>query len=88
MSAELGSVYGAIALMTDLFRELLAIILLYLLGQQFSRECIAAGGATTLDSTLPIVKQTCSSEQLSTALVSGLILTLLAPILMTLFLSL
>ncbi|MCL1125086.1 lysine exporter LysO family protein [Shewanella surugensis] len=87
VSAELGPAFGAIALMTDLFRELLAIILLYLFGREFSRECIAAGGATTLDSTLPIVKQTCSSDNLLTALVSGLLLTLLAPILMTFFLS-
>lgn len=87
VSGELGPALGATALMTDLFRELLAIMLLYLFGKQFARECIAAGGATTLDSTLPIVKQTCSSDNIPTALVSGLLLTLLAPILMTFFLS-
>jgi len=87
VSSKLGAVYGTVALLTDLFRELLAILLLYLLGHKFSRECIGAGAATTLDSTLPIIKQTCSSDNIPTALVSGFILTLLAPVLITFLLS-
>jgi len=87
VSSKLGAVYGTVALLTDLFRELLAILLLYLFGHRFSRECIGAGAATTLDTTLPIIKQTCSSDNIPTALVSGFILTLFAPVLITFLLS-
>lgn len=87
VSSKIGATYGAIALLTDLFRELLAIILMYIFGHSFAKECIGAGGATSLDSTLPIIKQTCSKDAIPIALVSGLLLTLLAPVLITFFLS-
>lgn len=87
VSSKLGAVYGSVALLTDLFRELLAILLLYVFGHRFSRECIGAGAATTLDTTLPIIRQTCSSDNIPIALVSGFILTLLAPVLITFLLS-
>ncbi|WP_137297605.1 lysine exporter LysO family protein [Psychromonas sp. SP041] len=87
VSSKIGSTYGAIALMTDLFRELFAIILMYIFGRSFAKECVGAAGATSLDSTLPIIKQTCSQETIPIALMSGLLLTLLAPILITFFLS-
>jgi uncharacterized membrane protein YbjE (DUF340 family) len=87
VSSKLGASYGAIALMTDLFRELIAIVLLYTSGTRFSRACIGASGATALDSTLPIIKQTCAPASFPIALVSGFILTLLAPFLISFFLS-
>lgn len=87
VSSKIGAAYGAIALMTDLFRELLAIILMYMFGHSFAKECIGAGGATSLDSTLPIIKQTCSKDAIPIALGSGFLLTLLAPVLITFFLS-
>ena len=86
VAGYLGNTYGTIALLTDLFRELLAIVLLYSPGARFSESCIGASGATALDSTLPIIKQTCRAADIPTALVSGLILTLIAPFLITLFL--
>ncbi|WP_019613816.1 lysine exporter LysO family protein [Psychromonas ossibalaenae] len=87
VSSKLGAVYGTVALLTDLFRELLAILLLYLFGHKYARECIGAGGATSLDTTLPIIKQRCESDLIPIALVSGFILTLIAPVLMTFLLS-
>ncbi|WP_051303436.1 lysine exporter LysO family protein [Psychromonas aquimarina] len=87
VSSKLGAVYGTAALLTDLFRELLAILLLYLFGYKYARECIGAGGATSLDTTLPIIKQRCESDHIPAALVSGFILTLIAPLLMTFLLS-
>lgn len=84
---HLGDAYGTIALLTDLFRELIAIVLLYSMGMRYSRACIGASGATALDSTLPIIKQTCNAAEVPTALVSGFILTLLAPFLISFFLA-
>ena len=82
-----GELYGAIALLVDLGRELISIVLLYLLGGILPRVGIAAAGATALDSTLPIVRQTCSNDMLPVALLSGFILTLLAPVFITFFLT-
>jgi uncharacterized membrane protein YbjE (DUF340 family) len=82
-----GEAFGVIALLTDLFREFLAIALMYSLGSRYAEQCIAAGGATSLDSTLPIIKQTCHATCVPLALVSGFLLTLAAPFLMSLFLT-
>ncbi len=87
VGSYLGQAYGSIAFLTDLFRELIAILLLYSLGGRFPQACIGAGGATSLDSTLPIIRQTCHASSLPAALVSGFILTMLAPFLITLWLS-
>ncbi|AJK45198.1 lysine exporter LysO family protein [Burkholderia plantarii] len=86
VASRLGDLYGTVALLTDLFRELLAVVLLYSLGARFSSPCIGASGATALDSTLPIIKQTCEPHDIPTAMISGLILSLAAPFLISLFL--
>lgn len=84
---KLGQAFGSIALLTDLFRELIAIILLYTIGKQAQNVSIGVAGATALDSTLPIIRQACAKEAISLAIVSGFILTVLSPILISLFLS-
>ncbi len=76
----LGQTYGTMALMTDLLRELLAIVVLYTLGRHQPQVSIGSAGATALDSTLPIIKQACSPDAVPLALVSGFLLTLLAPV--------
>lgn len=82
-----GEVHGATALLTDLGRELIAIVLLYLFGHYQPKVSIAAAGATALDSTLPIVRQTCDFDMLPIAFMSGFILTILAPFFITFFLT-
>ncbi len=81
-----GHEYGTMALLTDLFRELIAIILLYGIGKNHPKVSIGSAGATALDSTLPIIKQTCSSDSVPLALVSGFLLTAVAPFFITIFL--
>ena len=71
---------GSIALMNDLFREILAILFMYLIGWRYPRSAIAAAGATAMDVTLPMVKQACGNAFIPHAMVSGFILSLLAPI--------
>jgi uncharacterized membrane protein YbjE (DUF340 family) len=83
----LGPTYGAIALMTDLFRELIAILLLYIAGRTYPFTGIAASGAAAMDSTLPIIRQTCRPTDVPVALVSGFLLTIAAPMLIAFFLS-
>lgn len=78
-SAELGS----IALMNDLFREIFAILLMYCLGWRYPRAAIASAGATSMDVTLPMVKQACGNDFIPHAMLSGFILSVLAPIAMS-----
>ena len=78
---------GDIALLTDLFREIFAILLMYCLGWRFPRSAISSAGATSMDVTLAMVKQSCGTHYVPHAMMSGLILSLLAPLLISLFLS-
>ncbi|ENV08397.1 hypothetical protein F966_03071 [Acinetobacter higginsii] len=78
---------GGIALLTDLFREIFAILLMYCLGWRFPRSAISSAGATSMDVTLAMVKQSCGTHYVPYAMMSGLILSLLAPLLISLFLS-
>ncbi|NWK79530.1 lysine exporter LysO family protein [Aquitalea sp. LB_tupeE] len=87
VSSKLGSSYGAIAMMTDLFRELMAIAMLYLLGARFSREAIGICGATALDATLPLIRQKCGTHHVTLALISGFVLTLVSPVLIMISLA-
>lgn len=75
-NAELGS----IALLNDLFREIFAILLMYIFGWKYPRSAIASAGATSMDVTLPMVKQACGNDFIPHAMVSGFILSILAPI--------
>jgi len=75
-NAELGS----IALMNDLFREIFAILLMYCIGWRYPRAAIASAGATSMDVTLPMVKQACGNDFIPHAMLSGFILSVLAPV--------
>ena len=71
---------GSIALMNDLFREIFAILMMYALGWRYPRAAISAAGATAMDVTLPMVKQACGNDFIPHAMVSGFVLSVLAPI--------
>lgn len=71
---------GSIALMNDLLREIIAIILMYCIGWRYPRSAISSAAATAMDVTLPMVKQACGNEFIPHAMVSGFILSILAPI--------
>ncbi|MCK8229156.1 LysO family transporter [Erwinia amylovora] len=79
---------GAMAFMTDFFREMLSIFVLYFLGKKQPRSAIGISGAAALDSALPFIKENCHEEFIQHAIVSGFILTLLAPIFISLTVSL
>lgn len=71
---------GSIALMNDLFREIFAILLMYLMGWRYPRSAISSAGATAMDITLPMIKQACGNDFIPHAMISGFILSILAPI--------
>ena len=71
---------GSIALMNDLFREIFAILFMYMIGWRYPRSAISSAGATAMDVTLPMVKQACGNDFIPHAMVSGFVLSILAPI--------
>ncbi|SHM54797.1 lysine exporter LysO family protein [Halanaerobium congolense] len=83
-SAELGS----LAFLTNVFRELLTVMILPFVAKYFgSLAAIAPGGATTMDVTLPLVKEAGGEAVVIPAFISGAVLSTLVPILVPLFLS-
>jgi uncharacterized membrane protein YbjE (DUF340 family) len=83
-SAELGS----LAFLTNVFRELMTVMVLPLVAKYFgSLASIAPGGATTMDVTLALVKESGGEAVVIPAFISGAVLSILVPILVPLFLN-
>lgn len=89
LSQKLGAAIGAVALLSNIFRELLAILFAPLLARYFGKYApIAAGGATTMDITLPFILKASGEEQLVPSVYHGFVCDLSVPFLVTLFASL
>ena len=79
---------GTASFFIDFFREIIAILLIPALGKRFSIPLIGYCGATALDFTLPIIKENLGDEKVPIAITSGMILTVLVPLLIPLIGSL
>ena len=86
IGAELGPVWGSIAFLSDLMRELVAIILIPMVIKRSPFTAIGCAGATSMDFTLPVIQKSGGSQWVPSAIVSGFLLSLAAPILIPLFL--
>jgi uncharacterized membrane protein YbjE (DUF340 family) len=79
---------GVIALLTNITRELMTLILAPLLARYFGRLApVAAAGATSLDTTLPVITRYSGPELTTLAVFNGALLTVLVPLLVTLLIS-
>jgi uncharacterized membrane protein YbjE (DUF340 family) len=74
-----GAEWGALGFAANFLRELLTILSITLMIKLDKYAPIASGGATTMDTTLPIIVRYCGSDALITAFSSGFTLTLMAP---------
>ncbi len=84
-SAELGS----IAFLTNIFREILAIVTIPYIGRYIGHhETIAAAGATSMDTLLPIITKNTTSSIAVISFFSGIVLSSLVPILVPLIIGL
>ena len=89
ITEKLGITIGAIALFSNVFRELLTLLLAPLLVRYLGPLApIAAGGATTMDVTLPAILNASGKEYLVPAIYHGFVCDLSVPILVTLFIEL
>ncbi len=87
---ELHSVeLGSLAFLSNVFRELITIISLPFIVKYFGKlTSIAPGGATTMDVTLPVIKETAGEEVVIPAFFSGAVLSILVPILVPFLINL
>lgn len=80
--------WGLLGFTSNVLREAATFIIYPLLAKNLAIEAISIGGATTMDTTLPVIARHGGGEAALTALVHGFILTLLIPILVPLVMEL
>jgi len=82
LTGLVGVQIGTMALLANVFREMLSIVIMPLVVKYFGKiAAIAPGGATTMDTTLPVVVQYAGSEMSVISFVSGFILSMLVIVL-------
>jgi len=83
-----GQQLGVVALLANILRELMTLWLAPVFVRSLGRLApIAAGGATTMDTTLPVISRFAGPDYAAIAVFSGVVLTVLVPLLITLFLT-
>jgi uncharacterized membrane protein YbjE (DUF340 family) len=79
---------GVLALVSNMLREIFTLIFAPLLVKYFGKlAAIASGGATSMDTTLPVISKYSGKDYAIISLFSGIILTILVPILVTFILT-
>lgn len=83
-----GPQLGVVALLSNIFREILTLVFVPILVRYFGKLAgIASGGATAMDTTLPVIVKYSGSEFGIIAVFSGIVLTLIVPLLIPLILD-
>ena len=83
-----GPLLGAIALLSNIVREMITLLGAPLLARLFGTLApIAAGGATAMDTTLPIISRTCGPHYVPVSIYCGMATDFSVPFLVTFFCS-
>lgn len=83
-----GAELGTVALLANIMREFSVLILAPWMVKWFGKLApISAGGATTMDTTLPIIIKYSGTEQVTIALFHGMIIDFSVPLWVTFFMS-
>ncbi|MBN2663255.1 MAG: lysine exporter LysO family protein [Bacteroidales bacterium] len=84
-----GDILGVTALLSNIIREIFTLLFTPLIAKYFGKIApIAVGGATSMDTTLPIITKYVGAEFAIISIFSGTVLTITVPIFVTFFLSL
>jgi uncharacterized membrane protein YbjE (DUF340 family) len=75
-----------IALLANIIREVITLISVPILVRLGNLAPIAAGGATSMDTTLPLISRYVPCEYTVIAVFSGLVLSMIVPLLIPLIL--
>ena len=80
---------GTLAFITNISREVMALLAIPLVARYIGKlESIAPGGATTMDVTLPIIARATDGNVAVIAFISGVMLSLMVPVLVPLMMML
>ncbi len=83
-----GKTLGVVALISNICREVITLLGTPLLVRYFGKLApIASGGATAMDTTLPIITKFAGKEYAIISVFSGVVLTILVPFLVTFILK-
>lgn len=83
-----GAELGTIALLSNIMREIIALLCAPLLERYFGKLApISVGGATTMDTTLPIITRCSGQEFVIVSIFHGFVVDFSVPFLVTLFCS-
>ena len=83
-----GETLGVIALLSNLMRELFTLLATPVLVRYMGKLAgIASGGATSMDTTLPVISKYSGKEWVIVSVFSGVVLTILVPFLVTFILK-
>jgi uncharacterized membrane protein YbjE (DUF340 family) len=86
LTGLVGAQVGTMALLSNVFRELLSIVIMPVVVRYFGKiAAVAPGGATTMDTTLPIVVRYAGTEMSVISFVSGFTLSMLVIVLVPFF---
>lgn len=78
---------GVIALLSNITREIITLLLTPLFARYFGKLApIASGGATAMDTTLPVITKYIGSDYAIISVFSGIVLTILVPFLIAIIL--
>ncbi|WP_321425721.1 lysine exporter LysO family protein [uncultured Bacteroides sp.] len=84
-----GAELGTIALLCNIMREIAALLCAPILVKYFGKFApISVGGATTMDTTLPIITQSCGKDFVIISIFHGCLTDFSVPFLVTFFCSL
>jgi len=79
---------GVVALLSNVMREIITLLAAPLIAVYFGKIApICSGGATSMDTTLPIITKASGKEYAIVALFHGIVLTILVPFIVALILS-
>ncbi|MDR2913319.1 MAG: lysine exporter LysO family protein [Tannerella sp.] len=89
LGVQLATELGTIALITNILREIMALLGAPVFAKFFGRLApICAGGATTMDTTLPIITKYSGKDLVFIAILHGILVDLSVPFLVSFFCSL
>ena len=81
-----GAGLGTVAHLANIYREILTLLIAPLLAKVFGPLApISSGGATTMDTTLPIISQTCGQQYVVVSLFHGFVVDFSVPFLVTMW---
>lgn len=87
MTDAYGAVWGSVALLNDLAREVIALIFIPWVMHYSTSVAVSLGGVTSLDFTLPTILQAGGTQIMPIAISFGFIVNIVSPVLMVLFSS-